>query len=224
MWLVSCRSWGMLTQGPVPDPQCELNITFLTLQWRWKLFHIWYIRTHVSQIKMKIPKMKMNLKWKVSYLRAAKSWYQLQWFWFVIQYSLFIVKCCIIPSFVAHTHDVTVIDQGYARLNYFFTQHFKSIKSLMEYHHYCDNCMSKVNDLSSKEWENCGYDLLDQKNSCFIEFPIVNQLTTLLKKPDFYQDIQYSYSSKKYHKKNIGDICDEVIYIKKYIYRSWSLI
>ena len=26
MWLVSCRKQGMLTQGPVPDPKCELNI------------------------------------------------------------------------------------------------------------------------------------------------------------------------------------------------------
>ena len=32
MWLVSCRRQGMLTQGPAPDPKCELNITsFLTL-------------------------------------------------------------------------------------------------------------------------------------------------------------------------------------------------
>ena len=32
MWLVSCRRQGMLTQGPTPDPKCELNITsFLTL-------------------------------------------------------------------------------------------------------------------------------------------------------------------------------------------------
>ena len=32
MWLVSCMRQGMLTQGPVPDPKCELNITpFLTL-------------------------------------------------------------------------------------------------------------------------------------------------------------------------------------------------
>ena len=31
MWLVSSRRQGMLTQGPIPDPKCELNITFLTL-------------------------------------------------------------------------------------------------------------------------------------------------------------------------------------------------
>ena len=32
MWLVSCRMQGMLTQGPGPDPKCELNVTsFLTL-------------------------------------------------------------------------------------------------------------------------------------------------------------------------------------------------
>ena len=32
MWLVSCRRQRMLTQGPAPDPKCELNITsFLTL-------------------------------------------------------------------------------------------------------------------------------------------------------------------------------------------------
>ena len=31
MWLVSCRRQGMLTQGPAPDPKCELNTTsFLT--------------------------------------------------------------------------------------------------------------------------------------------------------------------------------------------------
>ena len=32
MRLVSCRRQEMLTQGPAPDPKCELNITsFLTL-------------------------------------------------------------------------------------------------------------------------------------------------------------------------------------------------
>ena len=32
MGLVSCRRQGMLTQGPAPDPKCELNMTpFLTL-------------------------------------------------------------------------------------------------------------------------------------------------------------------------------------------------
>ena len=32
MWLVSCRGQGVLTQGPTPDPKCELSITsFLTL-------------------------------------------------------------------------------------------------------------------------------------------------------------------------------------------------
>ena len=32
MWLVSCRRQGLLTQGPVPDLNCKLNISsFLTL-------------------------------------------------------------------------------------------------------------------------------------------------------------------------------------------------
>ena len=32
MWLVSCKMKGMLTQRPVPDPKCKLNIpSFLTL-------------------------------------------------------------------------------------------------------------------------------------------------------------------------------------------------
>ena len=29
MWLVSCRRQGILTEGPAPDPKCELNITSL---------------------------------------------------------------------------------------------------------------------------------------------------------------------------------------------------
>ena len=72
---------------------------------------------------------------------------------------------------------------------HYFRQHFKSIKTPMVYHQYCENCMSKVNDLSSKECKNCGYDLSNEKKYCFIEFPIVNQLTKLFKKPNFYRDI-----------------------------------
>ena len=87
----------------------------------------------------------------------------------------------------------------------------------MVYYHYCENCMSKVNDLSSKECKNCGYDLSNEKKCCFIEFPIVNQLTKLFKKSNFYRDIQYRFSRKKYGKNNIEDIYDGVIYRKNFM-------
>ena len=87
----------------------------------------------------------------------------------------------------------------------------------MVYHHYCENCMSKVNDLSSKKCKNCGYDLSKEKKCCFIEFSIVNQLTTLFKKPNFYRDIQYRFSRKKYDKNSIEDIYDGVIYMKNFM-------
>ena len=56
-----------------------------------------------------------------------------------------------------------------------------------------------------------------KKKSCFIEFSIVNQLTTLFKKPNFYRDIQYRFSRKKYDKNSIEDIYDGVIYMKNFM-------
>ena len=88
------------------------------------------------------------------------------------------------------------MDQGYVRLFILLDSISNQLKLPWFTTITANNCMSKVNDLSSKECKNCRYDLLDEKRGCFIEFPIVYQLTTLFKKQNFYRDIQYRFSRK----------------------------
>ena len=84
--------------------------------------------------------------------------------------------------------------------------------------------MSKVNDLSSKECKNCRYDLLDEKRGCFIEFPIVYQLTTLFKKQNFYRDIQYRFSRKMSQKQYLRYLWLLELFTEKKNYSSWGHI
>ena len=75
-----------------------------------------------------------------------------------------------------------------------------------------------------KGCKNRRYDLLDEKRGCFIEFPIVYQLTTLFKKQNFYRDIQFRLS-----RKNITKTIFKIFMIIRVIYRkknysSWSHI
>ena len=62
--------------------------------------------------------------------------------------------------------------------------------------------------------------IYQMKKRLLIEFPIVNQLTTLFKKTNIYPDIQYRFSRKKYDRNNIEDIYHGVIYRKK---KLWTM-
>ena len=57
-----------------------------------------------------------------------------------------------------------------------FRKHFQSIKTPMNYHYYCSNCLTKLSSSSLKIYANCGYDLTITDIGYFIEFPIANQL------------------------------------------------
>ena len=95
---------------------------------------------------------------------------------------------------------------------HYFRQHFESIKSPMLYHHFCNNCFSKLT-VNVKDCEKCGHSFTDGENkACFIEFPIVSQLETLFSRSNFCENLQYRFYRPKSHSDHIEDIYDGCIY------------
>ena len=101
---------------------------------------------------------------------------------------------------------------------HYFRQHFKSIKSPMFYHHFCNNCLSKLTD-NAKDSEKSGHSFTDGQNkACFIEFPIVSQLETLFSRSNFCENLQYRFNGPKSHSNHIEDIYDGCIYEELFEY------
>lgn len=91
---------------------------------------------------------------------------------------------------------------------YLFKKSFSDIHNPLVRHFYCSSCFNDVEE--NEICEACPR--VGQKNSYFIEIPIINQMKTLYRRPGFVNKLQYRQNRKKVNAENYEDIYDGQIY------------
>ena len=91
-----------------------------------------------------------------------------------------------------------------------FKTYFNKLESPVILHHYCSHCLSYV-DKEAATFPNiaCMKELSSRHGKAyFIEIPVVHQLSSFFSRNGVFSDIQYRFTRKKKHPKNVEEIYD----------------
>ena len=97
-----------------------------------------------------------------------------------------------------------------------FRKKFMTLKNQIVFHYFCSNCLTYLPSKGTKQCPNtfCMKYLSEGKRTknYFLEIPIIGQLQSFFKRPNFYSDIQYRFERVKKKKENTKDVYDGQLY------------
>ena len=91
-----------------------------------------------------------------------------------------------------------------------------TLENQIVFHYFCSNCLTYLPSEGTKQFPNrfCIKNLSESKKtkSYLLEIPIIGQLQSFFKRPNFYSDIQYRFEKVKKKKENTEDVYDGQLY------------
>ena len=126
--------------------------------------------------------------------------------YFISQCMIFIVQCSFV-KLASFNKSFVLKDSTLCKALHYFRKHFQTINNPISYHHYCNNCYLKILQYSLQICSKCRSDLTIKDNKGdFIEFPIINQLMLLFKRPGLYENLEYKFKCQEKYIDHIEDI------------------